>query len=126
MSRGVTFDTGALIAFEAGKRRMAVLIEEAVATGTPIAIPAGVLAQAWRGGARQVRLVRLLRASNTDVVALNQRAALQVGVRCAARGVSDVVDVSVAVCALDRGQPVITTDPDDLRAIDPNLTLLAP
>lgn len=126
MSSGVTFATGALIAFEAGKRRMAVLVEEAAANGTPIAIPAGVLAQAWRGGARQVRLVRLLRASNTEVVALSQRVALKIGARCAASGVSDVVDVSVVVCARDRGQPVITTDAGDLRAIDPDLTLLAP
>lgn len=126
MSSGVTFDTGALIAFAAGKRRMAVLVEEAAASGTPIAIPAGVLAQAWRGGARQVRLVRLLRASNTEVVALSQRVALKIGVRCASSGVSDVVDVSVVVCARDRAQPVITTDAGDLRAIDPNLTLLAP
>ena len=120
---GVTYDTGALIAFESGKRRMAVLVEEAAASGTPIAIPAGVLAQAWRGGTRQVRLARLLRASNTDVVVLNQRAALKIGVRCAATGVSDVIDVSVVVCARDREQPVITSDPGDLRAIDPNLTL---
>lgn len=126
MSGGVTFDTGALIAFEAGKRRMAVLVEEAAASRTPIAIPGGVLAQAWRGGARQVRLARLLRASNTEIVALNQRAALKIGVRCAASGSVDVVDVSVVVCARDRGQPVITTDPADLRAIDPDLTLVAP
>ena len=126
MSSGVTFDTGALIAFESGRRRMAVLVEEAAASDTQIAIPAGVLAQAWRGGARQARLARLLRASNTEVVVLNQRAALKVGVRCAASGVSDVVDVSVVVCARDRGQPVVTSDPGDLHAIDPNLKLLAP
>ncbi|MCA1673064.1 MAG: PIN domain nuclease [Actinobacteria bacterium] len=126
MSSGVTFDTGALIAFESGRRRMAVLVEEAAASDTQIAIPAGVLAQAWRGGARQARLARLLRASNTEVVVLNQRAALKVGVRCAASGVSDVVDVSVVVCARDRGQPVVTSDPGDLHTIDPNLKLLAP
>lgn len=105
---------------------MAVLVEEAMANGTPIAIPAGVLAQAWRGGARQVRLARLLRASNTEVVALSQRVALKLGARCAASGVADVVDVSVVVCARYRAQPVITTDAGDLRAIDPDLTLLAP
>src|ERR671917_44778 len=111
VSSGVTFDTGALIAFVSGRRRMAVLVEEAAASETQIAIPAGVLAQAWRGGARQARLARLLRASNTEVVVLDQRAALKVGVRCATSGVSDVVDVSVVVCARDRGQPVVTSDP---------------
>lgn len=124
MSSGVTFDAGALIAFEAGRRRMAVLVEEASTNGTPIAIPAGVLAQAWRRGAHQARLARLLRASSTEVVVLNQSAALKVGVRCAVSGVSDVVDVSVVVCARERGQPVVTSDPGDLHAIDPNLALL--
>ena len=124
VSSGVTFDTGALLAFESGRRRLAVLVEEASASGAPIAIPAGVLAQAWRGGPRQARLARLLRASNTEVVVLNQRAALKVGVRCAASGASDVVDVSVVVCARERGQPVVTSDPGDLHAIDPSLKLI--
>jgi hypothetical protein len=37
-----------------------------------------------------------------------------------------VVDASVALCARDRGHPVITTDPGDLHALDPSLVLLAP
>jgi hypothetical protein len=123
---GTTLDIGALIALEAGSRRMAVLVEEALASGAVLAVPAGVLAQAWRGGARQARIARLLRASVTTVIPLDQRAALRAGVRCAISGVSDVVDVSVALCALDRGQPVITSDPDDLRAVDPSLTLISP
>lgn len=122
---GVTLDTGALIAFEAGKRRMAVLVEEAQASGSRLAIPAGVLAQAWRGGARQARIARLLRASSTTVVALDERTALRVGVRCAVSEVSDVVDASVVVCARDYGHPVVTSDPEDLHVIDPELTLLA-
>jgi len=120
---GATLDTGALIALEAGSRRMAVLVEEALASGATLNIPAGVLAQAWRGGARQARIARLLRASVTSVVALDQRTALRVGVRCAISGVSDVIDVSVALCALDNVQPVITTDAGDLRAIEPSLSL---
>jgi predicted nucleic acid-binding protein len=123
---GTTLDTGALISLEAGSRRMAVLIEEAQASGATVAIPAGVVAQAWRGGARQVRVARLLRASITSVIPLDQRLALRVGARCAATGVADVVDVSVALCARDRGHPVVTSDPDDIRAVDPSLTLLSP
>ncbi len=123
---GATLDTGALIALEAGSRRMAVLVEEALASGATLTIPAGVLAQAWRGGRRQVRIARLLRASVTAVIPLDQRAALRIGTRCAISGVSDVVDVSVALCALDRGQPVVTSDPGDLRAIEPSLLLTSP
>jgi predicted nucleic acid-binding protein len=123
---GVTLDTGALIALESGSRRMAVLVEEALASRTELAIPAGVVAQAWRGGAGQARIARLLRASVTSVIPLDQRLALRVGARCAVTGVADVVDVSVAVCARDRGHQVVTSDPDDIRAVEPSLALLSP
>jgi hypothetical protein len=123
---GATLDTGALIALEAGSRRMAVLVEEALASRAELAIPAGVLAQAWRGGAGQARIARLLRASVTSVVPLDQRLALRVGARCAATGISDVVDVSVALCARDRGHPVLSSDPEGIRAAEPSLKVLAP
>jgi hypothetical protein len=60
------------------------------------------------------------------VVSLDQRSALRVGALCAATGMSDVVDVSVAICARDRGHAIITTDAADLRAIDSSIPLLAP
>jgi predicted nucleic acid-binding protein len=124
--KGLTLDTGALIALESGSRRTAVLVEEALANGVELAIPAGVVAQAWRGGERQVRVARLLRSSVTAIVPLDRKLALRVGARCAATGTADVVDVSVALCARDRGQPVVTSDADDIRAIEPSLTLLSP
>jgi len=123
---GTTLDTGALIALEAGSARMRALVRTALAAGAPLAVPAGVLAQAWRASARQARLAQLLRASITEVVVLDRRAALTVGRLCAATGASDVVDVSVVVCARERGHGVVTSDPGDLAAIDPGLTLLAP
>jgi predicted nucleic acid-binding protein len=126
MTTGVTLDTGALIALESGSQRMAVLVEEALASGSEVVIPAGVVAQAWRGGAAQARIARLLRASVTLVVALDQRQALRIGARCAATGVTDVIDISVALCARDRGHAVVTSDPGDIRAADPSLTVLSP
>jgi hypothetical protein len=123
---GATLGTGALIAFESGSTRMAVLVEEALAGRAELDIPAGVLAQAWRGGGRQVRIARLLRASNTSVVPLEAKMALRVGARCAATRTADIVDVSAAICAGDRGHPVITSDPGDIAAIDPALTLVRP
>jgi predicted nucleic acid-binding protein len=123
---GITLDTGALIALESGSRRMAVLVEEALASRAELAIPAGVLAQAWRGGAGQARIARLLRASVTSVVPLDHRQALRVGARCASTGVADVIDVSVALCARDRGHAVVTSDPGDIRATEPSLLVLAP
>jgi predicted nucleic acid-binding protein len=123
---GATLDTGALIALESGSKRMAVLVEEALASRAELAIPAGVLAQAWRGGGRQARIARLLRASNTSVIPLDTKTALRVGALCAATGTTDIVDASVALCASDRRHPVITTDPGDIAAIDPTLTLIRP
>jgi hypothetical protein len=46
--------------------------------------------------------------------------------RDASTGSTDIVDVSVAICASDRGHPVITSDPDDIAAIDPALMLVRP
>jgi hypothetical protein len=123
---GLTLDTGALIAIEAGSQRMALLVEQAIATGAELAIPAGVVAQAWRGGARQVRIAKLLQLQVTSVVALDTKSALRIGARCATTGSADVVDVSVAICASDRKQPVVTSDPDDIAAIGPSLKLIRP
>ena len=55
---GATLDTGALIALERGSTRMAVLAEEALAGRAELAVPAAVLAQAWRGGGGQARIGR--------------------------------------------------------------------
>jgi hypothetical protein len=123
---GLTLDTGALIAIEAGSRRMALLIDRAVAAEAELAIPAGVIAQAWRGDARQARIAKLLQLQVTSIVALDAKLALRVGARCAATRTADIVDVSVAICASDRGHPVITSDPDDIAVIDPALVLVRP
>jgi hypothetical protein len=91
------------------------------------AVPAGVLAAAWRASARQPRLARALRSSITEVVAPDRAEAPAVGWLCAQSGACDVVDVSVAACARMRGQAVVTTDPDDdLSAIDGGLVPLSP
>jgi hypothetical protein len=105
---------------------MAVLIEQAMAARAELAIPAGVVAKAWRGGAPQVRIAKLLQLQVTSIVALDTKLALRVGGKCASTGATDVVDVSVALCARDRGQAVVTSDPHDIAAIDPSLTLVRP
>lgn len=105
---------------------MIALLEVAGAEGASLAVPAGVVAQAWRGGSRQARIARLLDAALTTVVPLDDLEARIVGVICGQVGLSDVVDVSVVVCARERGHAVVTGDPDDLRAIDPKLELLLP
>jgi hypothetical protein len=49
---GVTLDAGALIAFEASDGRMRALVRLTHERNLPVVIPAGVLAQVWRGSAR--------------------------------------------------------------------------
>lgn len=122
---GVTLDTGALIAIERGDRRLQALLDEATATGSALAVPAGVIAQAWRGSARQARLARFLALGTVTAVALDEPEARATGALCARAGTTDVVDASVVICARARGHAVVTGDPEDLAALDPGLKLVS-
>ncbi len=119
---GITLDTGALIAVERGDRRLQALLDEATATGSDLAVPAGVIAQAWRGSLRQARLARFLALSSVTAVVLDEPEARAAGALCGRAGTADVVDASVVICA--RGHSVVTGDPDDLAALDPALRLV--
>lgn len=122
--RGFTLDTGALIALERGDEVVDVLIQRVGEMPDAIVhIPAGVAAQSIRDGRRQVRLSRLFKHPQTRVVALDARTAFVVGLLLGRRGCSDVVDASVVVCARIHQQGVVTSDPDDLRRLDPDLRL---
>jgi predicted nucleic acid-binding protein len=46
---GITLDTGALIALERRRQRMAQIYRIAVEEGLPVTVPAPVLAEWWRG-----------------------------------------------------------------------------
>jgi hypothetical protein len=122
---GLTFDSGALLAFEARDRRVDVLVQRAKDLGRSIVIPAGVLAQAWRGrGPRQARLAALLNGSKVTVQDLTRNRAKVVGQLCGRSGTSDVVDASVVVAAWTNGRVVVTSDPDDIRRLDASLTIV--
>lgn len=122
--KGLTLDAGALIALERADRRLVAWIDEALEAGLRIAVPAGALGQVWRDGARQVRLVRLLASDAVELCALDGRRAKEAGALCGLRGTSDVVDASVVLCAVERGHRAVTSDPFDLRRLDPRLELL--
>lgn len=122
---GATLDAGALIALDRDDRRVIVLLARAAETAAPITVPAGALAQAIRAPERQARLARLIRQPTTEVAPLDRVDATNVGRLLAASGTSDIVDAHVVICARRRAQPVITSDPDDLRRLDPGLELVA-
>lgn len=122
---GLTLDTGALIAIERGDRRLQALLDEAHAAGATLAVPAGAVAQAWRGGTRQVRLARFLRLSIVVVVPLDEAQARAAGVLCGLGRTDDVIDASVVICARARDHAVLSSDPDDLAALDPTLRIVA-
>ena len=111
---GVTYDTGALLAAEAGSQRMWKLHDGFLDQKRAVYVPAAVLAQAWRGGP-QAKLSRLL--NGCEVEALGEKEARKTGAACKAGQTADVVDASVVIGALSRGDIVITSDPGDLGRI---------
>jgi len=121
---GVTLDAGGLIALDRNDRQVLVLLARAAETGGTVTIPAPALAQAIRRPDRQARLARLVRQPSTAVVPLDRVDAAQVGRLLAVTSTDDVVDAHVVVCARRAGQRVVTSDPDDLRRLDPDLELL--
>lgn len=122
---GVTFDAGGLIALDRDDRRVVVLLARAAQTNVTITVPATALAQAIRRPERQARLARLIRQPGTAVVALDRVDATNVGRLLAASGTSDITDAHVVVCARRSAQRVVTSDPDDLRRLDPDVELVA-
>jgi transcription antitermination factor NusA-like protein len=121
---GITLDAGGLIAVDRDDRRIAVLLARASETRARVTIPASALAQAIRRPERQVRLARLIRQPTTDVVSLDRVDATNAGRLLAASGTFDIVDAHVVVCARRADERVVTSNPDDLRLLDPTLEIL--
>jgi predicted nucleic acid-binding protein len=122
---GVTLDAGALIALDRGDRRVIVLLARARETGATVTVPATALAQSIRRPRTQARLARLVRQPTTDLAPLDGPDATSVGILLAASRTSDIADAHVVVCARRSEQPIVTSDPDDLRRLDPAATLFA-
>jgi hypothetical protein len=118
---GLTLDAGALIAFERNDRTVVAAIARAWERKLRLATTAGVVGQVWRDGRRQVRLARLLGSEIVEIEVLDDLRARAAGQLCGVVGTSDVIDASVVLCAGARGHGVLTSDPDDLRRLDPSL-----
>jgi predicted nucleic acid-binding protein len=113
--KGVTYDTGALLAAERNDRRMWALHAGFLAEEVVPTVPAPVLAQAWRGGAKQASLTRLL--ALCQVEPMSEQQARAVGHLARRSRHADVVDLAVVEGALRRQDAVVTSDAGDIRRI---------
>jgi hypothetical protein len=121
-ARGVVLDAGLFIAIERRSRVAVSLVDIFVKKKTRLVTSAGVVAQVWRGHrGQQVPVTFLLR--HTEVVDLSYAVARIIGNMLGATRTADPIDAHVALIARQRGWPVLTSDPDDLLAIDPKLTV---
>jgi hypothetical protein len=111
---GLTYDTGALLAAEANNRRMWALHRRVLERSHTPTIPAAVLAQAWRGGPQPL-LSQLL--DTCAVENMDAATARLAGAMLSRAANTDVVDASVVVGALRRGDAIITSDRADLGSL---------
>jgi hypothetical protein len=121
---GITLDTGALIALDRGDKRMIALLGQALVKHCDFRIPSGVVGQAWRDGRIQVALARFLRSDEVEVVPLDDQLSRSCGELCGATGTSDVIDASVVILARRRRDLIVTSDPDDIRRLDPKAAIV--
>jgi hypothetical protein len=112
---GVTYDAGALVAADRGERRVWARHRALLSLREVPTTPAPVVAQAWRGGARQALLARLL--VGCDIEPMTDDQARTVGVLVGRAGATDVADATVVEGAFRRHDVVVSSDPDDLKAI---------
>jgi hypothetical protein len=111
----LVYDAGALIAAEAGKAGLWHLHRQALDEKRRIIVPVPVLAQVWRGSARQASLARLL--FGCEIVDMTEVMGREAGVLCGKADVSDVVDATVAVMAIQATASILTSDPGDITVL---------
>ena len=114
--KGLTYDTGALIAYEKRDLTMTAIHRSAVDRNITPVVPAGVLAQAWKGGSgSQAPLAKMLKECRVEP--LEESQAKQVGAASARTGFKDMVDISVVMSAASRGDRIVTSDKSDITEI---------
>jgi predicted nucleic acid-binding protein len=121
---GFCLDAGALIALERGNRWVDTAAKRALRDGLAVHVVPEVLAQVWRGGARQARLAAFLSSEDLVVPSYDAETARAVGQLAGLSGHPDVVDVHVVLHAMVHDLTVLTSDPDDLLAVHPSVRLV--
>jgi len=121
---GIVFDAGGLIALERNDRRVFSILDTALEDGDRLIVPATALAQVIRNPARQVRLWRMIQFDKTEVIPLDGSQAQAVGALLARTSTSDITDAHVVVCAQMASYAILTSNPLDLKRLDPTLRLI--
>ena len=116
MIRGLTFDTGALIALERRRQRMARVYATAVVDGLIVTVPAVVVSEWWRGRSD----VRDAILRGVRVEPIDDQLAKIAGEALSAVPGSTVVDALVMASAARRGDAVYTSDFGDLERLRPH------
>jgi hypothetical protein len=107
-------DAGALVAVERRDGRVRSLIARNELRGAAMITSAGVVAQVWRGGARQANVARVL--GGTEVRAMDHATARRIGELLGVTRTRDVVDAHVALLA-HSDDTLLTSDPGDLKPL---------
>ncbi len=110
---GLTLDSGALIAAEKDSTKLSAVVKIAVGRRAAMTVPAPVLARVWRKNNPKIAL--LLKACR--VVPLDEEGAREVGNLLADAGTRDIADAAVVIGALERGDAVVTSDPEDIARL---------
>jgi hypothetical protein len=63
-------------------------------------------------------------SEEVEIVPLDEQLARSCGELCGAASASDVIDASVVIVARERQDLIVTSDPDDLRRLDPGARIV--
>lgn len=113
MGPGVTLDTGALIGLERRRQTALRAIRIAREARLTITVPAVAVAEWWRG--QEGISSRLL--DGIVVEPLTRELAMAAGEALARTGGANAPDAIVVESAAQRGDVVLTSDPDDLEVL---------
>jgi predicted nucleic acid-binding protein len=122
--KGLTFDTGALIALERHRQRMLEVVLSAKVSDLTIRVPAAVVSEWWRGRTK----VRDTILAGVRVEPLDAELAKLAGEALAAVKGATTIDAIVMASAARHGDLVYTSDVHDLerlRAYFPSVRILS-
>ncbi len=111
----LVLDAGVLIAHERGDRTAAAWLDRAARERVDLAVAAPTIAEAWRGGGRQVRLARLL--GSCRIVDCNSEVARGAGELLGLARSANTLDALLVASAARLGGVILTDDVEDIQPL---------